>query len=146
MDPQSIPKLGRSATSCTLMALALLGGCVERTMTIQSTPSGADVFVDGKPVGSTPVEVPFVWYGTREIVVEKDTFETVRAVEDVPSPWWQYPGFDLLTDVLIPVTFTDAHEFSYDLTPSPETVDPEPIERSALELKRRLYPDDPKQP
>lgn len=144
MNPTSISKLRRAATSC--MVMALLGGCVERTMAIKSDPSGADVFVDGKSVGTTPVDVPFVWYGTREIVVEKDGFETARAVEDVSAPWWQYPGFDLLTDVLIPATLTDAHAYSYTLTPSPETVDREAIESSAAELKKRLYPDDPTRP
>lgn len=144
MNPTSISKLRPLATSC--MVMALLGGCVERTLTIQSEPAGAEVFVDGKSVGTTPVDVPFFWYGTREIVVEKDRYETTRAVEDVAAPWWQYPGFDLLTDVLIPATFTDTHAYTYTLTPSPDTVDPAPIEASALELKRKLYPLDPTRP
>jgi hypothetical protein len=121
-------------------ALLALTGCVERTLTITSTPEGADVWVDGKNVGATPVDVPFSWYGTREIVVEKDGYETRNTKETIDPPWWQYPVLDLMTDVLIPATFTDQRTLDYTLDKSPDTTEAAPIEQNAAPLRKLLNP------
>ena len=47
-----------------------LAGCVERLISVRSDPPGAAVLLDGDPVGVTPVEVPYTWYGTRDVTVE----------------------------------------------------------------------------
>jgi hypothetical protein len=118
----------------------MLTGCVERTLTINSDPDGAAVWVDGKDVGKTPVDVPFSWYGTREIVVEKDGYETVEKKETIDPPWWQYPVVDFMTDVLIPVTFTDKREFNYELESSPTTEEIKPVEERAAPMRKLLNP------
>lgn len=120
------------------LALPLLAGCVERTMIIESKPAGAEVFVDGRRVGTTPAEVDFTWYGTRQIVLELDGYETHRVVEPVSPPWWQVPVLDLVTDVLIPTTLGDRHRFEYTLTPSSSPPDPGAVEQSAAPLRDRL--------
>ena len=99
----------------------LLAGCVERYMALRSEPSGADVYVDGDKVGQTPLDVPYVWYGTREIILEKRGYREIRERVALNPPWWQYPGLDFVTDVLIPFTITDREEFSFHLERAPLT-------------------------
>ena len=41
-------------------------GCVERFLAIHSDPPGAAVYLDGEKVGTTPCEVTYTWYGTRD--------------------------------------------------------------------------------
>jgi hypothetical protein len=99
----------------------LLAGCVERYIALRSEPSGADVYVDGDKVGQTPIDVPYVWYGTREILLEKRGYREIRERVALNPPWWQYPGLDFITDVLLPFTITDREEFSFHLERAPLT-------------------------
>jgi hypothetical protein len=47
----------RKALVVVALFAALLSGCVMNTMvTIDSQPQGAEVFIDGKPVGETPTQ------------------------------------------------------------------------------------------
>lgn len=120
------------------LALPLLAGCVERKMIIRSEPAGAEVRVDGTVVGKTPCEVPFTWYGTRKIELERSGYESLTAKQEVFPPWWQMPVFDLFTDVLIPVDFEDTRTYDYTMEPSPAREDPTPILDRAEKLKREL--------
>lgn len=102
-----------------VLAALPLCGCVERFIALRSEPAGADVYVDGKKVGQTPIDVPYVWYGTREIVLEKRGYREIRERVALNPPWWQYPGFDFITDVLIPFTITDRVEYAFHLERAP---------------------------
>ena len=104
-----------------LLALLALTGCVERMVAIRSEPPGAAVFLDGERVGETPVEVPYTWYGTRELIVEKRGFREIRRELPLGTPWYQIPPLDFVTDVLIPFTITDRTEVDLTLEPAPVT-------------------------
>lgn len=57
----------------TLLLLpTLLTGCLERTITITSQPTGALVHLNDREVGRTPVVVPFTFYGTYTVRLEHD--------------------------------------------------------------------------
>ncbi len=55
-----------------LAAAAGLTGCVERTITVTSDPSGALVYLNDTEIGRTPVTVPFTFYGTYDVRLEHD--------------------------------------------------------------------------
>jgi hypothetical protein len=101
-----------------LAAAGAAAGCVERTLRIRSEPPGLDVTLNGRPVGTTPVEVPFSWYGTVRLEtpptdLDGDGWPEVRrhvALVDLPMPWYQWFPFDFFTDNLVPVTIHDEHE------------------------------------
>ena len=97
----------------TLACLALLGfgstGCVERSMKISSTPSGARVFVNDREVGLTPVEFSFLWYGDYDIILRREGYHTLKTHYLVNAPWYQYPPIDLIAECLIPGTIKDQH-------------------------------------
>lgn len=56
-----------------LLALALwLTGCIERTITITSEPSGSLVHLNDEEVGRTPLTVPFTFYGVYDVRLEHE--------------------------------------------------------------------------
>src|SRR5205823_5070047 len=92
-------------------------GCVTRRYLITSDPPGALVFQDGQPIGSTPVEKPFLFYGKYRFQLVKDGYQTLDAQPDLVAPWYQYPGIDFFSEALIPYTFRDRQCFHYNLVP-----------------------------
>ena len=60
------------------MTLALLAGCVERTIKITSQPSGALVYLNDEEVGRTPTEVRFTFYGDYSVILRKEGHETLN--------------------------------------------------------------------
>ena len=81
--------VGRSARAvvCCLILINVTG-CVQRRLQIRSQPEGALVSIDRQPVGLTPVAVPFTYYGSRELQLEKEGFKTVRVEQKVRPPWF----------------------------------------------------------
>ncbi len=76
----------------------LAGGCVERSLTIETDPPGASVTLDGEPIGPSPVTVPFVHYGTRELLVVRGGYASTRRLVPVRAPWYQRFGIDLFAE------------------------------------------------
>ena len=121
-----------------LLAVPLLGGCVDRVVSIRSEPDGAEVFLDGVKVGETPCEVRYTWYGTRDLVLEKRGYREIREKVSLAGPWWQFPVLDFITDVLIPFTITDRRDLTYTLERAPTTREELlEVRARAEELRRR---------
>jgi hypothetical protein len=97
-------------------------GCIHRRMTITSNPPGAQVLVDGEPIGYTPTSVDFTYYGTREVTLIKDGYKTVTALEKLSTPWYQIPPLEFVTDNLWPMKIRDQRLFHYEL--DPQTIEP----------------------
>src|SRR5215510_252534 len=82
-----------------LAAVALAGGlpgCVERRYVIESDPPGALVLVNGQPIGTTPVDGYFTYYGTYNFTLIKDGYETKRVSQRIASPWYELPVVDFV--------------------------------------------------
>ena len=77
-----------------LVALALVAlyaaGCVQRRMTIRTNPPGALVYIDNYEIGTTPVSTDFIYYGKRQIRIEKPGYETLTVEQPIPAPWFQW--------------------------------------------------------
>jgi len=109
----------------TLMfGVAMMTGCnsVHRKILVRSHPEGALVTIDRQPIGHTPVAVPFTYYATREIQVEKDGFETKKVKHRFSAPWYQFPPLDFVTDNFWPWEIRDDRIVDFSLTPK-STVD-----------------------
>lgn len=101
---------------CTISFLQT--GCsqnMHRRMTIKSDPPGALVLMEGEEVGYTPVAIVFNHYGTREITLIKDGYETVTAMQKIRTPWYQKVPLDLVTDNFSPVRIKDNTEYIFTL-------------------------------
>lgn len=44
----------------TVISLFVLNGCV--MVSLESDPEGADVYFNGKHLGTTPIKIPFAWF------------------------------------------------------------------------------------
>ena len=98
----------RRTTAVTgLACVAMLCGCVERTVTINTEPQGATVVLNDQDVGKSPVKVPFTWYGDYDIVVRKEGHQTVKTSHRLNTPWYELPGVDLFSECLVPFTIHD---------------------------------------
>lgn len=97
------------------VAVGLSSGCVTRRVVITSSPPGAIVFRDGQPIGATPVEQPFVYYGKYRYRLVADGFAPKDVEPDFDTPWYQYPGIDFLAENLWPFTVRDVQQVHVDL-------------------------------
>lgn len=86
-------------------------------MTIVSDPPGALVLLEGDEVGYTPCSVDFTYYGTREVTLVKNGFETLTVQQKVPPPWYQLPVIEFFADNFTPGHVTDRQLFQYRLQP-----------------------------
>jgi len=84
--------------------------------------------------------VKYVWYGTREIAVERRGYRPMREMLPLRPPWWQIFPLDFVTEILIPFTLTDRLEVEYVLEPLPPATeaDREELRRRAEELRRKV--------
>lgn len=71
----------------TMLLITFLGACAPKTAVFLSEPAGAQVFINGLPIGQTPCDYryPLRAGGHYEVTVEKPGFEavvhTIRADE-----------------------------------------------------------------
>ncbi len=126
---------GVAKISVGCMLILALAGCIERTMTITSEPSGALVQVSSVEIGRTPVTVPFTWYGDYEIILRYDGCQTLKTHEKIFPPIYDIPPLDLFS-ALAPWTYRNNQAFHYVL---PKLVLPsdEELIRRAEELRHR---------
>src|SRR5213082_203874 len=102
----------RTAAGVALALAALgLGGCVERRYVIESDPPGALVLVNGQPLGTTPVDGHFVYYGNYAFTLIKDGYETLHVDQRINSPWYQYPPLDFASENIYPGKLEDVRQF-----------------------------------
>ena len=112
----------RRASACLAVALALgtllvAGGCVRRRLAVRSNPPGALVFVDNQQIGTTPCSVDFTYYGTREIRLVKPGYETLTVNQPIPTPWYEIPPIDFVSENLVPGKIMDHRTASFQMQP-----------------------------
>jgi hypothetical protein len=119
--------------------LSLATGCgVHRTLTVKSYPEGALVYLNGLEVGRTPVQHDFVWYGTYDVELRKDGYQTLKTRGKVFAPWWQWVPIDLFAE-LVPFHLHDQQKLSYRLDPMPQTAaDADLMIRHAGEMQAQM--------
>jgi hypothetical protein len=113
-------------SSCNILLFILLfsaTGCVSRQLTINTDPPGAKVFLDDDLVGESPVKLPFTYYGVRRITIEKRdtegklTHKRLVFMAHLRPPYYQFFPLDLVSEVIVPVTFKDEKTFNFQLEP-----------------------------
>jgi hypothetical protein len=103
-----------------LAGLGSLNGCVERRYTIRTNPPGALVIANDEEIGASPVSRSFTYYGDRKLKLMLDGYETQTVIQPIDSPWWDNYLTEFFTENLIPYTFRDEREFTYQLAPKSE--------------------------
>lgn len=94
-----------------------LTGCMHRRVTINSNPQGALVRIDGEDIGYTPASIDYTWYGTREVQLVKDGFETQTRLIRLSPPWYQRFPLDFVTDNFLGTHVRDHRRFDLQMQP-----------------------------
>ncbi len=116
-----------------LLAILLVSsqlGCVRRRMTIRSNPPGAVVYVDQQRIGVTPVSTGYTYYGTRNVQLVKDGYETVTEKHHFATPWYEYPVVDFFSENLWPFETRDERILDFDLPPQQAIAPTQVMERA----------------
>ena len=126
-----------------LAAAMLLPGCLERTISITSTPPGARVWVNDVEVGTTPVEMDFTYYGSFDVRLRRDGYEPLSMKQKVEPPLAERPVIDLFAEA-IPTKFENRVAWHFDLAPLAERSDQRAAEAEMIvrgkELREKLPP------
>jgi hypothetical protein len=118
--------MGRSARWLgVVLGAGLAAGCVERRFVVYSDPPGAVVLRNGRPLGATPADEDFVYYGKYHFMLIHEGYETLNVDQNIPAPWYEYPPLDFIAENLVPWKIIDRREFHYQLPPRqiPNTTD-----------------------
>ena len=123
-------------TVASLIAAIILGGCVERNLTINTNPQGALVVLNDEEIGTSPVTVSFEWYGDYDVRISKEGFETLKTHRNLKAPWYDNFPFDFFA-WLNPERIVDEYEWTFELAPKKE-ISREELIQNAEELKKQL--------
>lgn len=102
-------------SALAFLAAIVLAGCVERRLTINTAPPGATVILNDQEIGSSPVTVPFNWYGDYWVRISKDGYETLDTHRELKAPLHDYFPFDFFAQILYPGRIVDSYEWSFEL-------------------------------
>jgi hypothetical protein len=116
-----------------VLAAVVVGGCVERQLTIKTVPAGGVVVLNDEEIGEAPATVSFEWYGDYNVRISKAGYETLTTHRELKSPWYDYFPFDFFASAVWPGTIRDKYEWTFELKPYQE-----PSREQLLEQAKQL--------
>ena len=120
-----------------LLASLLLGGCVERELTINTSPQGALVTLNDEEIGESPTTVNFQWYGDYNVRISKEDYETLNTHQKLKGPWYDGFPFDFFAQIVNPNRIVDSYEWTFELSPKRQ-ISREELIRNAQEAEKQL--------
>jgi hypothetical protein len=108
----------RQGTVTLLVVCLAVSGCVERRFVIEANVPNAQVTINDQPIGAVPAHTPFEYYGYYTITLSHPGYETLRQRVHVVAPWYAYPPFDFLAEVLWPFPIRDVRRYYFELQPA----------------------------
>jgi hypothetical protein len=122
----------------SLLSCLFMFGCVKRTISITSNPSGALVWVNDREVGRTPVTIDFVYYGEYDVRIEKDGLEPNMTSRRATTPAWDFLGVDAVVELFTSQESTVLWHFDLE----PRNDDPELLLLRANAARRSVAESD----
>jgi len=117
--------------------VAATAGCVERHLVIRTEPTDALVIVDDTEIGRSPATMNFTFYGTRKVTLKREGYATTVRFAEVKPPWYEHFPLDFISEILLPTTIVDRHEFTFTLE-KPAAVDEEALLDRAEAMRREV--------
>lgn len=131
--PALVARGARSVAAVSVLVCLLLTaftGCVQRRLIVKTQPEGAAVLIDRKPVGYSPVSVPFTYYGTRDVQIEKDGYKPIRVQERIDPKWYNRFPVSFFTENFSPREIRDQRILDFQLQPKTMTGENELLDRA----------------
>ena len=121
----------------SLITFLFVTGCVERKLTINTSPQGALVTLNDEEIGTSPVTVSFEWYGDYWVRIRKDGYENLDTHRELKAPLHDYFPFDFFAQILNPNRTVDSYEWTFPLKPKKQ-ISREELLKSAERLRKQL--------
>jgi hypothetical protein len=129
-----------------LLAAGLAGGCVERKYTVYTDPPNVLVLVNNVPLGPSPADGTWVYYGKYHFTLMAPGYETLHVEENIAPPWYEWWPLDFFFETLWPFEIEDVRTFHYQMVQLPIPNTEEVLRRSTAvrEQGRAIQPAPPK--
>lgn len=101
--------------------LISLAGCSQKVIEITSEPEGALVTLNDVPVGRTPLQTEFTYYGDYDVQARKEGFEPIRTKATASTPIYERAPLDLATS---PIPYESVVKWHFKLEPALEKAEP----------------------
>ena len=111
------PSMRALPLSLVLLALPLSSCRSERHLVFVSDPPGAQVRLDGKLVGRTPLDIRFESYGTRQVSIIRQGYRGISEKMEIEPPWFSHFPLDYFSEILLPFGWNDIHRLEVVLEP-----------------------------
>ena len=108
---------GLAGTIVLIVFVAMLSGCVQRKLTINTLPQGAVITLNDEEIGVSPVPVGFEWYGDYKVRAVKEGYEILNTHRRLERPVHDKFQMDFFAEVLYPGHIKDEYEWTFELTP-----------------------------
>ena len=118
-----VRKFGMVALALTLAPV--LSGCVDRRFVVTTNVPGAQVFLEGKPLGPSPVDSRWEYAGNYNFTALAPGYEPLTEKVRFAPKFYMYPPFDLIAETLYPGRIEDVRRVTLTLTPSRQLSDAE---------------------
>ncbi len=137
------------AAAVVAAAIGFLPGCVERSITVVTSPQHAVVYLNDVEVGRSPCKVPFEWYGDYSVRLRAKknlgttadphwVYYYLHTHRTAHAPWFQWIGPDLFAS-LIPMHFKDNKIWAFIVPPVAQRTNADLI-KNAEHLKAQMPP------
>lgn len=118
--------------SACVVLLGTIAGCTSRGMTVTSLPPGAEVSINRRVVGKTPVRVNYTHYGSYRVELRKERYQPRIVTEKVKPPAYGYDPIAFVADNVLPARINDEVSLHYVLQPVKEADQDALLSRAAL--------------
>ena len=115
----------RAVCLAVVTVTTLSVACVDRRFVIQTNPPGAQIDVDGTPLGVSPVDSQYIYAGDRVVTASAPGRETVKQRVRLKAKWYQYPPLDFVAEILYPGRIEDVRYIYLELPPARTVSDQE---------------------
>jgi len=104
-----------TGASAALLLVLIAAGCTSRGMTVTSNPPGAELSINRRVVGKTPMRVGFTHYGTYRFELRQKGYEVLVKEEDIKPGFYGYDPAAFVADNVIPARLNDEVYIHYNM-------------------------------
>lgn len=101
----------------TAAAIGLSSGCVDRRFVVETNVPGAQVAIDGTPIGPSPADGRREYPGWYTFTASAPGYEPLEQRVRFRPRWYDYPPLDFFAEVVWPFRIEDVWRVRLDLEP-----------------------------
>ncbi len=110
-------RTGRGGLLLAVAAAGLTAGCVDRRFVVETNVPGAQVAVDGVPIGPSPTDARWEYAGCYEFTAVAPGYQPLTQRVRFRPKWYNFPPFDFLAEVVWPFRIEDVRRVQLTLEP-----------------------------